>query len=57
MSNADKLTKAIAYLRERDKYVLDKGNTFVPTWERSSNSASYVNTDLRRYRMLVKEDK
>ena len=59
MSKADKLAKAIAYLRERDKYVIDKGNTFVPTWERSSNSASFdteVAKELQRYRMLVKKD-
>jgi len=31
MSNEEKLKKAIDYLRERNKYILDEGNTFVPT--------------------------
>jgi hypothetical protein len=40
MSNEEKLKKAIDYLRERNKYILDEGNTFVPT--------SFVDTDTAR---------
>jgi len=45
----DKLEAAIAYLRERNIYVVDAGNKFVPTPTASTDVAA----TMRRYEIQV----
>ena len=45
----DKLESAIAYLRERNIYVVDAGNKFVPTPTASTDVAA----TMRRYEIQV----
>ncbi len=51
MSNEEKLTQAVAYLRERNIYILDANNDFKPTTAVQTN---VLNT-IRRVQSLFKE--
>jgi hypothetical protein len=47
----DKLNDAVAYLRSRNKYILDPGCTFVPTKPVLTN----VYETIRKYRQEVEQ--
>ena len=45
----DKLESAIAYLRSRNIYILDRGHSFVPT----NSAKTVVAATIRRYKQQV----
>lgn len=47
----DRLNGAVAYLRSRNKYILDPGCTFVPTKPVQTDVAETI----RKYRMEVEQ--